>query len=81
MPNEAAIGKSVEIVNNDTVINKPMGLQVIICQKKRAPFFALSYKTRANTQQVLPVQTGLYLSDEWMVRDLMIKTLTGVKRT
>ena len=26
--------------------------------QKRAPFFALFYKTRANTQQVLPVQTG-----------------------
>ena len=27
--------------------------------QKRAPFFALFYKTRANTQQVLPAQTGL----------------------
>ena len=30
--------------------------------QKRAPFFAFFYKTRANTQQVLPVQTGLYLT-------------------
>ena len=32
--------------------------------QKRAPFFAFFYKTRANTQQVLPVQTGLYRYDE-----------------
>ena len=32
--------------------------------QKRAPFFAFFYKTRANTQQMLPVQTGLYRSDE-----------------
>ena len=32
--------------------------------QKRASFFAFLRKTRANTQQVLPVQTGLYLSDE-----------------
>ena len=38
----------------------PMRLQRI-CHKKRAPFF---YKTRAITQQVLPVQTGLYGYDE-----------------
>ena len=36
-----------------------MRLQVIICYKK-VPFFALFYKPRANMQQVLPVQTGLY---------------------
>ena len=32
--------------------------------QKRAPFFAFFYKTRANTQQVLPVQTGMYRSYE-----------------
>ena len=32
--------------------------------QKRAPFVAFFYKTRANTQQVLPVQTGLYRYDE-----------------
>ena len=32
--------------------------------QKRAPFFAFFYKTCANMQQVLPVQTGLYWSDE-----------------
>ena len=32
--------------------------------RKRAPFFALFYKTRAYTQQVLPVQTGLYQYNE-----------------
>ena len=54
-----------------------MRLQVIICHKKRASFFALFHETRANTQQVLPVQTGLYLSDEWMVRDINDKNLNG----
>ena len=32
--------------------------------QERAPFFAFSYKTRANTQQVLPLQTGLCRYDE-----------------
>ena len=54
-----------------------MRLQLIICYKKRAPFFAFFYKTRANTQQVLPVQTGLYRYDEWMVRDINDKNLNG----
>ena len=40
-----------------------MRLQLIICHK-RALFFAFFYKTRANTQQVLPVQTGLYHYDD-----------------
>ena len=35
-----------------------MRLQLIICHKKEPPFFAFFYKTRANTQQMLPVQTG-----------------------
>ena len=52
-----------------------MGLQVIICLKKRAPFFAFFYNTRANTQQVLPVQTGLYRSDKWMVLDINDKNV------
>ena len=34
--------------------------------QKRAPFLAFSIKTRANTQQVLPVQTGLYRYDQWL---------------
>ena len=54
-----------------------MRLQLIICHKKRAPFFALFYKTRANTQQVLPVQTGLYWYDEWMVQDINDKNLNA----
>ena len=62
MHNEAAIEKSFEIVNND-IINRPMRLQLIIFLKKRT-FFAFFDKTRANTQQMLPVQTGLYRSDE-----------------
>ena len=32
--------------------------------QKRAPFFAFFYRTLANAQQVLPVQTGLYRYDE-----------------
>ena len=32
--------------------------------RKKTPFFAFFYKTRANTQQVLPVQIGLYRYDE-----------------
>ena len=35
------------------------------------------YKTRGNMQQVLPVQTDLYLSDEWMVQDINDKNLNG----
>ena len=52
-----------------------MRLQLIIFHKKRAPFFAFFYTTRANTQQVLPVQTGLYRYDEWMVQDINDKNL------
>ena len=53
-----------------------MRLQVIICLKKELlNFFAFFYKTCANTQQVLPVQTGLYRSDEWMVQDINDKNL------
>ena len=65
MHNEAAIGKSLEIVNND-IINRPMRLQVYYLPQKRAPFFAFFYKTRANKQQVLPPeQTGLYQFDKF----------------
>ena len=32
--------------------------------QKRAPFFAFFHKTRSNMKQVLPVQAGLYRSDE-----------------
>ena len=39
-----------------------MRLQVIICDKKE--LFAFFYKTRANTLQVFPVQTGLYRYDK-----------------
>ena len=45
--------------------------------QKRAPFFALFYKTRANTLQVLPMETGLYRYDEWMVQDINDKNLDG----
>ena len=45
--------------------------------QKRAPIFAFFYKTRANTQQVLPVQTGLYQYDEWMSQDINDKNLNG----
>ena len=54
-----------------------MRLQVIICHKKRALFFAFLYKTRANTQQVLPVQTGLSQYDDRMVQYINDKSLNG----
>ena len=54
-----------------------MRLQLIICHKKRAPFIAFFYKTRAYTQQVLPVQTGLYQYDEWMVQNISDKNVNG----
>ena len=41
------------------IITRPLRLQT-----KKAPFFAFFYKIRANTQQVLPVQTGFYRYDE-----------------
>ena len=60
MHNEAAIRKSLEIVNSDNYSETA----AYYLSQKRAPFFAFFYKTRANMQQVLPVQTGLYRSDE-----------------
>ena len=45
--------------------------------QKSIHFFSFFYKTRANTQQVLPVQTGLYRYDEWMVQDINDKNLNG----
>ena len=56
-----------------------MRLQLIICHKK-ALLFAFFYKTRTNTQQVVPVQAGLYRYDERMVRDINDKNLTEVNR-
>ena len=45
--------------------------------QKDTTFFAFFQKTRANTQQVLPVQTGLYRCDEWMVQNINDKNLNG----
>ena len=59
--NEAAIGKSLEIVNNDNYTYESAGYY---SPQKRALFFALFYKTRADTQQVLSVQSGLYQYDK-----------------
>ena len=75
MHNEAAMENLWKLWTE--IINRPMRLQVIICLKKRAPFFAFFYKTRANTQQVLSVQIGLYRSDEWMMQDIKDKNLNG----
>ena len=44
-------------------------MQLVISQKKSS-FLHFFYKTRAYTQQVLPVQTGLYRYDEWMVQEI-----------
>ena len=62
MHNKAAIGKSLEIVNSDNSYTYEAAGYYL--PQKRAPFFAFFYKTCANMQQVLPVQTGLYRSDE-----------------
>ena len=35
------------------------------------------YKTHANTQQVLPLQTDLYRYDEWIVQEINNKNLNG----
>ena len=43
-------------------LNMPLVAAFYFPQKRA--FFALFYKTRANTQQVLPVQTNLYRYDE-----------------
>ena len=55
--------------------------QLIVCHKKELLFSALFCKTRANMQQVLPVQTGLYRYDELVVQDINNKNLTEVTRT
>ena len=49
-----------------------MRLQLNYLPQKRASFFG---KTRANTQQVLPVQIGLYGYHDWMVQDVNDKNL------
>ena len=45
------------------MIKRPIRRQLNICQNKELLRFFF-YKTRANTQQVLPEQTGLYRYDE-----------------
>ena len=62
MHNEAAIGKSLEIVNSDNLYTYEAAGYYL--PQKRASFFSFLYKTRANTQQMLSVQTALYRSDE-----------------
>ena len=47
-----------------------MRQQDIICHKKSYFFRFFFDKTRANTQQMLPVQTGLYRYDDWMVQEI-----------
>ena len=56
------MGKSLEIANSDN--KKTYEAAGYYLPQKNAPFFALFYKTRASTQQVLPVQTSLYRYDE-----------------
>ena len=62
MHNEAAIGKHSKIAISDNYLTYEAADYYL--PQKRAPFFAFFYKTRANTQQMLPVQTGLYRYDE-----------------
>ena len=40
------------------IIIRSMGLQLIVCHKKEFLSLLFFYKTHANAQQVLPVQTG-----------------------
>ena len=42
------------------IINTTYEAAAYYLPQKRGPFFAYFYETRANAQQVLPVQTGLY---------------------
>ena len=60
-----------------------MKLQLIICHQNELLFCFFFYKTRGNTQEVLPVvQTYIfYRYDEWMVREINDITLTEVNRT
>ena len=51
------------------------GCRLLFASKKSS--FAFFYKTRANTQQVLPVQTAMYRYDEWMVQNINDKNLNG----
>ena len=42
----------------------------MICPQKRSFLLFFFYKTHANTQQVLPVKTGLYRYDEQLVQKI-----------
>ena len=54
-----------------------MRLQVLFASKKELLSSLFFYETCANTPQALPVQTGLYRSDEWIVQDINDKNLNG----
>ena len=58
-----------------------MRLQFIICHKKELVSSLFCYKTRANTQQVLPVKIGLYWCNKWKMHDINNKSLTEVNKT
>ena len=62
MHNKAVIGKSLEILNSDNYWTYEAAAYYL--PQKRTPFFTFFYETRANTQQVLPEQIGLYRYDE-----------------
>ena len=65
----------MEIANSDNwYIYEAAGYYL---PQKRATFFAFFYKTSANAQQVLPVQTGLYWYYEWIMHDINDKNLNG----
>ena len=38
--------------------------------QQKCSFLRFFYKTHANTQQILPVQIGLYRCDEWMLQEI-----------
>ena len=62
MHKEAAIGKSLEIVNSDNYWTYEAAAYYL--PQKRARFFAFFYKPRPDTKQVLSMQTGVPV--RWM---------------
>ena len=71
----------MEIAYSDNILIDLWGCSLLFATKKELFSRFFVYKTRTDAQQVLPVQTGLYWYDEWMVQDINDKTLTEVDRT
>ena len=54
---------------------------LLFAAKKSSFLRFFFYETRANTQQVLPVQIGLYLYENEWCKKLTMETFTQVKET